>query len=135
MLTCLTSNHTFLITDHCDCNILCLTVDFSIWVFTGELVGRHQPTHRNYWIFCQLCILKKCILNDFKGNWDADYADNAMELTPTANEEGKLTLPRTQSQELSKDKDRATPFITEAAYIINKRTKTEQSQYCIISFK
>lgn len=63
-LTCSTSNHTFLITDHCDYNILCLTVEFSrfLWdFFAGELIGRHQPALRNYWIFSRLCIVKKCI--------------------------------------------------------------------------
>lgn len=76
--------------------------------------------------------MKKCIHSGFKGNWGADCADNAMKLTLTADEGGKLTLPRAvlgSFQKINTDKYRGTAFIPETAYSTNKGAKTEQSWY------
>lgn len=51
-----------------------------------------------------------------------------MKLTPTADEGGKLTLPRAVLGSFQKiNTDRGTAFIPETAYSTNKGAKTEQS--------
>jgi len=71
------------------------------------------------------------IHSGFTGNWDADCGDNAMKLTPSSDEGGKLMLPRAQSQvsfrKINIDEYRVTAFIPETVYSTNKGEKPEQS--------